>query len=515
MSDEFRPDRRPEDSPAESAPGAERLEPRPGAPLEAEASGDTLGGWKPATPPPSATAFPAPGESPAAAPWGGGPKPSAYPTPAMGASPEAPPPCPARPTEPYPPRPGAAYPPAPPMAPPSAGGYGPPPPAAGGWGAIPRGPAAPPPPAPGYGAPGGGYPPPPGGYAYGPYGPPPAAGGPGWRAVPPRAPKSGGGLKVLLIAALIFLALGVIGVIAAGNFLGGGSSPSMTFGGDRIGVLDVEGVLGQGEAYRYEAETGYLISVLRKWSEDTAMKGLIVRINSPGGAVGATQELVNEIERYKRKTRNPVVASFGDIAASGGYYTATACDEIIANPGTLTGSIGVILNFANFQGLQEKIGVRFQAIKSGEFKDIGSGSRPMTEEERALLQTMIDDVQQQFVGAVKKGRGRVIREILAERRECEPADITEADLDAYLETLTDGRIFSGAQALEAGLVDRLGPMRAAVERVKTLQNLKGDPKLVSSRRVRTLFDSFSGETRAALRQMAPGQVSLEYRFSLP
>ena len=325
---------------------------------------------------------------------------------------------------------------------------------------------------------------------------------------PPRPPRS----NVLRIV-IIVVAVGVLLMLVLGGVLGSLLEGTSLGFGEKIGVLEVEGVIGDGRAY--EARSRELVKTLQDWSEDDSIKGIVVRINSPGGAVAATQEVYDEIVRYREKTERPVIASMGDIAASGGYYTAAACDEIYANPGTLTGSIGVIISFANLQDLTEKIGIRFTTIKSGEFKDIGSSFRPMTEKEQELLQDMIDDVYDQFVNAVVESRGDVFREVLAERLEKNELLLTDDEITSHARSLADGRIYSGTQAYDEGLVDDIGTLRDAIERVKTLADIKGKPKLVSSRVPKTLFDVLGSEAKSVLRQIAPGGVSIEYRFVYP
>jgi protease-4 len=173
---------------------------------------------------------------------------------------------------------------------------------------------------------------------------------------------------------------------------------------------------------------------LRKAIKDDHVKAVLLRINSPGGTIGMSQELYSVVQELRAKGK-PVVVSMGDLAASGGYYVASASDHIFAEPGTLTGSIGVIMHLLNWQETEKKIGFQPNVIKSGAFKDIGSADRPMTPEERAMLQKLIMDSYDQFVTAVAKGR--------------------KMDKQS-VKTLADGRIYSGNQALENKLVDELG-----------------------------------------------------------
>jgi protease-4 len=187
----------------------------------------------------------------------------------------------------------------------------------------------------------------------------------------------------------------------------------------------------------------------------------VIRIDSPGGGVAPSQELYEEVVRLREV--KPVIASLGNIAASGGYYVAAATSLIVAAPGTLTGSIGVIMDFRQLQGLAEKIGITDQVVKSGPYKDIGHPLRPMTDNERKLLQGMVDDVFQQFVDAVATGR------------HLDPARVR---------ALADGRLYSGSQAKEAGLVDELGGLNTAVRLAWERGGQTGEPRV---RKVKSLW----------------------------
>lgn len=173
---------------------------------------------------------------------------------------------------------------------------------------------------------------------------------------------------------------------------------------------------------------------LRKAIKNEHVKGILLRINSPGGTVSASQEITNAVKEF-RKTDRPIVISMGDTAASGGYYIASAGDRIFAEPGTLTGSIGVIMHLMNYKGLGDKIGVQSEVIKSGQFKDIGTSTRPATPEEKAILQALCMDSYDQFVTAVSEGRKMNIAEV---------------------KRIGDGRVYSGRQALKLHLIDELG-----------------------------------------------------------
>ncbi len=216
-------------------------------------------------------------------------------------------------------------------------------------------------------------------------------------------------------------------------------------GGASVGVVKLKDAI---------MESSRTLKELKEFEEDSSVKALIVRIDSPGGAVGPSQEIHDAIKRI-RKTK-PVVASFESVAASGGYYVAVAADRIVSNAGTLTGSIGVIMNMANLSELYKWAKVERYNIKSGKFKDVGNESRPMTEEERRLMQDLIDNVYNQFLTAVAEGRRLPVESV---------------------RPYADGRVLSGEQAFKAGLVDKLGGLDVAIDVVKELTKLDAKTKV--------------------------------------
>ncbi|MDH5638225.1 MAG: signal peptide peptidase SppA [Nitrospinota bacterium] len=224
--------------------------------------------------------------------------------------------------------------------------------------------------------------------------------------------------------------------------------------GDKVALVRVEDMILDAEKVNRQ---------IKKWSEDDSVKAIVLRINSPGGAVAPSQEIYQEVERAA--AIKPVVASMGAMAASGGYYVAAPCETIYANPGTVTGSIGVIMNLSNIEKLMEKIGMSPMVIKTGKFKDIGSPYRPMSKEEHELLQNVADDILVQFIEDVAKGRGM--------------------DLD-YVRSLADGRIFTGRQALDLKLVDKLGNLRDAIEAAARMAKMDPDPDVVEDEEKRGL-----------------------------
>ncbi len=221
---------------------------------------------------------------------------------------------------------------------------------------------------------------------------------------------------------------------------------------DRVALIRIEGVILDAQA---------TISELKQYSENPLVKAIVLRIDSPGGGVVPSQEIHDAVRRVKNKSNKAVIASMGTVAASGGYYIAAATDRIIANPGTLTGSIGVIMEMANFEGLMKKVGVEGVVIKSGRFKDVGSPLRKMSDEEHKLLQSVMDDVHHQFIQAVADGRSLEVSDV---------------------EPLADGRIYTGRQAKEARLVDELGDLDDAIHIAADIAGMEGEPKVVEPRK---------------------------------
>jgi len=231
---------------------------------------------------------------------------------------------------------------------------------------------------------------------------------------------------------------------------------------DRIALIRVEGVI-------LDSQT--TIGELKRFSENPSVKAIVIRIDSPGGGVVPSQEIYDAVKRVRNKHNKAVIASMGSVAASGGYYIAAATDRIVANPGTLTGSIGVIMETANVEGLLQKIGVEGVVIKSGKYKDVGSPLRKMSADERGLLQAVMDDVHKQFIEAVAEGRSLELRTAQA---------------------LADGRIFTGRQAKEAKLVDELGDLEDAIQLAAEVVGIEGEPKVIEPRRrfsLREVLDS--------------------------
>ncbi len=245
------------------------------------------------------------------------------------------------------------------------------------------------------------------------------------------------GLLLLLLVFFIFFLLAYF----LGIFTGKRSLPLA----ETVGVLTVEGVLRSSQEFARQAE---------EFGRDDGIKAVVVRIDSPGGGVAASQEIYAALAELKKKKK--VVVSMGSVAASGGYLVACAADRIVANPGTITGSISAIMHFANAESLMEKIGLKASVVKSGRYKDIGSPVRPMTPEEQALIQELVDDTYDQLLEVISRDR-KIPREALKQ--------------------LADGRVFTGRQAQKLGLVDDLGDMGYATRLAGKLAGIKGLPDL--------------------------------------
>ncbi|MBI3247905.1 MAG: signal peptide peptidase SppA [Deltaproteobacteria bacterium] len=256
----------------------------------------------------------------------------------------------------------------------------------------------------------------------------------------PQRRAVGRGLGILGAFLLVFAVLAWL-LTFSGE--GGGGSPWAA----AVGVIEVTGVIEDDEE---------IVAAIRRFAKSDQIRAVVLRVESPGGAVTPSQEIYRELLRLREK--KPLVASLGEVAASGGYYVASACTVIVANPGTITGSIGVIMGtMYNVHGLLEKLGIKGTVIKAGTYKDIGSSLRDITAEERQILKDMLDDVHRQFIAAIAVGR--------------------KMD-EAAVRPLADGRVYSGEQAKRLGLVDRIGGFQDAVELAAKEAGISGEPRLV-------------------------------------
>ena len=246
--------------------------------------------------------------------------------------------------------------------------------------------------------------------------------------------------------------------------------------GEKIAVVELYGGI---------YDSAPVVRQLKKWGESSSIRAIILHVDSPGGAVAPSQEIYNEILRIRDEENKPIVVSMSSVAASGGYLISCAADKIMANPGTMTGSIGVIIQFPTIGKLLDKVGVTYETVKSGELKDVGAFSKPMTEAERKMLTAMITDTYEQFVDIVCEGRG-------LERE------------DVY--KIADGSIFSGRQALDLHLVDTLGGFEDAVRLAADMAGIQGEPNLVREIKPKSGFLDILGSLAGNVQQYATGEV---------
>lgn len=302
--------------------------------------------------------------------------------------------------------------------------------------------------------------------------------------------------KIILVLCVLSLIIGGFSIDKHQPYLksikkGQDKESSIVSNANKVAVLELEGPIAtsyESSFFSKEANAANLLKSLMSIDTDKEIKGIIIKINSPGGTVAMSQNIYNQI--IKLRKNKPVVVVMDDVAASGGYYIASAADRIIAQGGTLTGSIGVIFSFMDYHNLlSDKLAIKNEVIKSGTFKDIGSGTRAMTSEERALMQDIVNDSYSQFVDAIK--RGRVDRE---DNYSAEKTVLTMENLHAY----ADGRIFSGKQAKAYGFVDTIGDMDIAkitIEKILQEKNSNNLPVKLISYSVKTSFtDYFSSLT---------------------
>jgi len=285
-------------------------------------------------------------------------------------------------------------------------------------------------------------------------------------------------LMVLVVLGVIALLLGAILTLVSG-------SPASSFLSlrEKIGIVNIEGAITDSEP---------VVTQLVQFRKDKGIKAIVLRIDSPGGAVAPSQEIYWEVK--KAAASKTVIASMGKVAASGGYYVACAANKIVANPGTLTGSIGVLMEFLQVEELLKKIGVGLEVLKTGEFKDIGSPHRKLSEKDRELISSLLSDIQKQFVEAVARGRNLPIEKV----RE-----------------IADGRILSGAQSKEHGLVDELGNFQDALELAKKMTGVEGEVTLVYPKKKGSRLWDFvlrdASEALYSVLRKIPG-MQIEYRW---
>lgn len=289
-------------------------------------------------------------------------------------------------------------------------------------------------------------------------------------------------IAVVVVATLLLLF--AMSVQIARLVLGDGF---ITSSGDGVGYVEVKGPI---------LESGETVKQLAEMRKKTNVKAVVLRIESPGGVIGPSQEIYAAVQKLAKTKK--VVVSMGSVAASGGYHVAIPAAVIYANPGTITGSIGVLMKLSNVEGLMDKVGMKAFSLKSGKFKDTGSPVRPLTDEDKALLQGVIGNLHEQFVKAVAESRKLPVEEV---RR------------------LADGRVYTGEQALALRLVDRLGTLEDAVEEAGRLAGIKGEPTLIMPPKKRKflrelLLEEVSGIFSAAARRDGGFSVNYELDSSM-
>lgn len=279
--------------------------------------------------------------------------------------------------------------------------------------------------------------------------------------------------KACLVITIVLLALIVISLVLT---LVRKNMPI----GSKVAIVRLEGPI---------TGSKKIIDEIKEYAKDSSVKAIVLRINSPGGAVAPSQEIYEEVR--KTAAKKPVVVSMGSVAASGGYYIASAATRIVADPGTLTGSIGVIMEIPNVEGLMNKIGLKTIIIKSGKNKDMGTPFRAMKPEERKILQGVMDNVHNQFIRAVAKGRKMKIEDV---------------------RKIADGRVFTGEQALKIGLVDKLGSLEDAIGTAAKLAGISGEPQVVEKSGKFSIFDILSGKLPKELTDVLP-TAKIKYLYS--
>jgi protease-4 len=286
----------------------------------------------------------------------------------------------------------------------------------------------------------------------------------------------------LLILAAFVIFFGIVILL----FLSLGSTSSMELGGvgDKVAIVELNGII---------MSSRDIVAQFKRYQKDKSIKAIVLRINSPGGGVAASQEIYQQV-RHVRDSGKPIVASMGSIAASGGYYVALGADSIMANPATTTGSIGVIAEFPNYSKLMEKIGISMTVIKSGRFKDSGSPYRDATEADQEYLQAWIDDGYDQFITTVANERGLPKENI---------------------RQLADGRVYSGRQAYELALIDSLGTFEDAIQLAADMAGIEGEPRLIrQAQKKMTLFELlFSFDLKEFLEAYISAWPRIQYRMS--
>lgn len=249
--------------------------------------------------------------------------------------------------------------------------------------------------------------------------------------------------------------------------------------GGKVAIVNIKGVI---------IDSSSTIDEIKQYRKNPTIKAIILRVDSPGGAVVPSQEIYEEIKRTTKV--KPVVVSMGSVAASGGYYISCPASKIIANPGTITGSIGVLMELPNIKGLLDKLGIKSEIVKSGKYKDITSPFKPLQKDEREVLQRLIDDVHEQFMNAVSEGRKIPIENV---------------------RKIADGRVFTGIKAKELGLVDEIGDLDHAIKVAAQLGKIRGEPEIVH-KKTSIIKEILKGDAESLLRKILPS-YQIYYLYS--
>ncbi|MFO0754466.1 MAG: signal peptide peptidase SppA [Thermodesulfovibrionales bacterium] len=283
-------------------------------------------------------------------------------------------------------------------------------------------------------------------------------------------------MKAKKICVFIGIFLSVLIVLSALFTLSQKSGISL---GEKVALVRVEGPL---------LEAKSIVDEIKGYVKDSSVRAIVLRVNSPGGGVVPSQEIYDEVRRAVAVKK--VVVSMGSVAASGGYYISAPASRIVANPGTITGSLGVIMEVPNIRELLNKIGIQAEVIKSGKHKDIASVFRGIGKEEREILQGVMDDVHEQFIAAVAEGRKMPVEKV---------------------RPIADGRIFSGRQAIQAGLVDELGDLDHALQTAARMAGIRGEPEVVTKKEKSPILDLLNGRFPEGLAKIIP-KLELKYMY---
>ncbi len=286
----------------------------------------------------------------------------------------------------------------------------------------------------------------------------------------------------LILGGGAFLFFTICLLAMAVYFSSDGGGPSLSLSSNQVALLELEGIIFDSKEFTEQ---------LKEYANRSGVKAIVVRLNSPGGGVAASQEIYEAVKKVRASSKKKIVISMASVAASGAYYIACAADKVYANPGTITGSIGVIAEWYNYGELLEWAKLKNIVFKSGDLKDAGSATRPLTEKEKVYFQGLIDNMYHQFVRAVASGR-----------------KMDEADV----RKLADGRVYTGQEAKENGLVDELGTLQDAIDAAARLAGITGEPRLVTPPKKKiSVLDLLLGDSRSVL-SLNPDRSESHIRF---